>query len=142
MKKHEKRLYLENGISQQFMLLYILGNTAFTIFTVNNRDVDSQLGIFILLNIFLTLLAFLTAVRQKTYAIRWSYAGIALAVFHFARILWIPEEIVNPMRIFLITLLIVTGVLAFLGSLLCIRRSQERQNFIIENNIDIAILQQ
>ena len=142
MKKHEKRLYLENAMSQQFMLLYIVGNVGFTIFTVNNRNVDYQLGIFILLNIFLTLLAFLTAVRQKTYAIEWSYVGFALAVFQFVRLLWIPEEIVNPMRFFLILLLIVTGGLAAMASILCIRRSRERQNFIIENKIDIATLQQ
>ena len=141
MKKGEKRLYRVNSISQQLLLLYILGNTAFTIFAVNNRDVDYQLGIFILLNIFLSLLAFLTAVRQKVYAIQWGYVGIALAVFQFARMLWIPEEIVNPTRFLLIALLIVTGVLAFVGSLLCIRRSQERQKFILENKIDIATLQ-
>jgi len=141
MKKGEKRLYRVNSISQQLLLLYILGNTAFTIFAVNNRDVDYQLGIFILLNIFLSLLAFLTAVRQKMYAIQWGYVGIALAVFQFARMLWIPEEIVNPTRFLLIALLIVTGVLAFVGSLLCIRRSQERQKFILENKIDIATLQ-
>jgi len=141
MKKGEKRLYQVNSISQQLVLLHILGNTAFTIFAVNNRDVDYQLGIFILLNIFLSLLAFLTAVRQKVYAIQWGYVGIALAVFQFARMLWIPEEIVNPTRFLLIALLIVTGVLAFVGSLLCIRRSQERQKFILENKIDIATLQ-
>ena len=142
MKKHEKRLYQENSISQQLMLLYILGNTVFTIFYVNNMDVDSQLGIFILLNIFISLLAFLTAVRQKTYAIQWGYVGIALAIFQFIRMLWIPEEIINPMRIFLVALLIVTGLMVLVGSLLCVRRSRERLNFIIENNIDIATLQQ
>ena len=141
MKKGEKRLYQENSISQQLMLLYILGNTAFIIFAVNNRDVDYQLGLFILLNVFLSLLAFLTAVRQKMYAIQWGYVGIALAVFQFARVLWIPEEITSPMRFLLIALLIVTGVLAFVGSLLCMRRSQERQKFILENKIDIATLQ-
>ena len=68
MKTSEKRLYVENSISQQGILLYILGNTVFTIFYVNHMDVDFQLGIFILLNIFLSLFAFLMAVRQKLYA--------------------------------------------------------------------------
>ena len=141
MKKHEKRLYQENSISQQLMLLYILGNTVFTIFYVNNMNVDHQLGVFILQNIFLSLLSFLTGVRQKMYAIQWGYVGVVLAVFQFTRMFWIPEEITNSLRFFLIALLIGTGMLVLVGSLVCIRRSQERQNFIIENDIDIAILQ-
>ena len=123
------------------MLLYILGNTVFAIFYVNNMNVDHQLGIFILQNIFLSLLSFLTGVRQKMYAIQWGYVGVVLAVFQFTRMFWIPEEITNSLRFFLIALLIGTGMLVLVGSLVCIRRSQERQNFIIENDIDIAILQ-
>lgn len=141
MKTHEKRLYQENSISQQLIILYILGNTVFTIFYVNSMDVSYKLGIFVMLNIFLSLLAFLTAVRQKVYAIKWGYVGVALAIFQFARFLWIPEEIVDPIRLRLIVLLIATGLSALAGSMICIRRSQERQNYIVDNNIDLATLQ-
>lgn len=142
MKTHEKRLYQENAVSQRLILLYIFGNTVFTIFYVNSMDVSYTLGIFVLLNIFLSLLAFLTAVRQKVYAIKWGYMGVMLSIFQFARLLWIPEEIVDPIRLRLIILLIATGVSAFAGSMICVKRSQERQNYIVENNIDLATLQQ
>jgi len=141
MKKSEKRLYLENSLSQQLVLLYIAGNTLFTIIYVNNMNVDVQLGVFIMLNIVLSLLAFLMAVRQKLYASQWGYMGIAIGVFQLARLLWIPEEITGSMRFFLAALLIATSISALAGSIICIKRSRERQKFIIENNIDLAILQ-
>lgn len=141
MKTSEKLLYTANTLSQQAILIYILGNTTFIIFHTNTMKVDVQLGIFVLLNIFLLLFAFLMSVRQKVYDLSWGYAGVALAVFQFARVLWIPMEIVGSMRVLLITLLIVTSLAAFVGSIICIKRSQQRQNFIVENNVDLATLQ-
>lgn len=141
MKTGEKRLYLENSLSQQLIVLYIVGNTVFTILFVNNTAVNFHLGNFILLNIVLSLTAFLMAVRQKMYNISWGYVGIAFALFQLARILWIPEEIVNPLRLLLVGLLIVTSVSALVGSIICIKRAQERQKFITDNNVDLAILQ-
>lgn len=141
MNNIEKRLYLENSRSQQLIMLYLLGNTAFTIFYVVNMAVDWQLGIFVMVNIFLSLLAFLTAVRQKMYAIQWSYVGLAMAAFQLIRLLWIPEELTGSLRVFLVALLIVTSVSAFAGSIICIKRSQERSKFIADNQIDLALLQ-
>ena len=141
MKTHEKRLYLENSLSQQLIMLYIAGNTLFTIVYVNHMNVNAQLGFFVMLNIGLSLLAFLMAARQKVYDIRWGYVGIALALFQFVRVLWIPEEITGSMRLLLVLLLIATGVAAFASSVICIRRTQERRNYIVDNNIDIASLQ-
>ncbi|MBE2220711.1 MAG: hypothetical protein IAF02_04180 [Anaerolineae bacterium] len=142
MKIHEKRLYLANSLSQQLILLYIAGNTLFTIVYVNHMAVDVQLGVFVMLNIFLSLVAFLMAARQKVYAIRWGYAGVAMALFQFARMLWVPEEITGTMRIFLMALLVATALSALAGSIICIQRARERQNYIVDNNIDLASLQQ
>ena len=141
MNNFEKRLYLDNARSQQLIMLYLLGNTVFTIFYVVNMAVDAQLGIFVMLNIFLSLLAFLTAVRQKMYDIQWGYVGLAMAAFQLVRLLWIPEELTGSLRIFLIALLIATSISAFAGSMFCLKRSQERQKFIRDNNIDLALLQ-
>ena len=141
MNKHEKLMYLENSLSQQLIMLYILGNTVFTIFYVVNMAVDAQLGVFSMLNIFLSLLAFLTAVRQKTYAVQWGYIGIALAVFQLVRLLWIPAELTGSLRLFLMALLIVTSGFAFAGSFICIKRFQEREKYMVENHINLALLQ-
>lgn len=141
MKKHEKLLYQENSISYQLMLMYILGNTAYILIYVNKMDVDYQLGFFVILNIFISLLSFLIAVRQKLYVLQWGYVGIAVAAFQFIRLLWIPEEIVNPFRLLLSTLLIATGTFALAGSILCVERSLAREKFIVENQIDLATLQ-
>ncbi len=141
MKTSEKRLFLENSISQQLTLLYIGGNALFTILYVNSMDVDAQLGIFIMVNIVLSLVAFLMAVRQKLYAADWGYVGIALAAFQFARFLWMPAEITGSMRVFLAALLLATGISVLAGSIICIKRSRERQKFIVENNIDLSLLQ-
>ena len=141
MSKSEKRLYLDNSLSQQLIMIYIAGNTIFTILSINNMTVDVQLGIFILLNIALSLVAFLMAVRQKMYANLWGYGGLAFAAFQFARLLWMPEEIVGNVRFFSAALLIGTGISALVGSIICIKRSQERREYIVENNIDLATLQ-
>jgi hypothetical protein len=142
MSKNEKRLYMENGTSQSLVLLYIVGNTIFTIFYVNHMFVTSDLGRFVLLNIALSLIAFLMAVRLKTYVMRWAYFGIVLAIFQLLRLFWIPVEITNPMRLGLQLLLIGSAGCLFAASVVCIKRATERQNYIIENNIDLATLQQ
>lgn len=141
MNKNEKRLYLDNSLSQQLIMLYILGNTVFTIFYVVNMGVNAQLGIFVMLNIFLSLLAFLAAVRQKMYAIQWGYVGIAMSIFQIIRLLWMPAELTGSLRILLIALLIATSGFALAGSIICIIRSNGRKKFINDNNIDLALLQ-
>ena len=141
MSNIEKRLYLENSRSQQLIMLYLLGNTAYTIFYVVNMDVDFQLGVFVMVNIFLSLLAFLAAVRQKTYVAQWGYIGLVMAAFQLIRLLWMPEELTGTLRIFLVALLIATSIFAFAGSIICIRRSQEREEYIRDNQVDLALLQ-
>ena len=95
MKAHERLLYQENSLSSQLIFLYILGNTIITIVYTNNMNVDMQLGIEVMLNIGVSLLAFLMAIKQKSYATEWGYIGLALAVFQLLRLLWVPEEIVR-----------------------------------------------
>lgn len=142
MTTAEKRLYLQNGTSQSLVLLYIVGNTIFTIFYVNHMPVTEDLGRFVMVNIALSLIAFLMAVRLKTYAVRWAYFGIVMALFQLLRLLWIPVEIVNPLRLGLQLLLIISAGLMIAASIICIKRATERQKFIAENNIDLATLQQ
>ncbi len=141
MNLSEKRLYVENYISQQLIFLWLAGNTAFTLLYVNNMNVTVRLGFFVMLNIALSLLAFLVAVRQRVYLINWGFIGLALGIFQFMRLFWIPEEIVGSVRLIIQALLIVTSAAAVAGSVICIRRSRERQQYIDENDIDLAIMQ-
>lgn len=141
MNTGEKRLYVENTLSQQLIMFWLAGNALFTIFFVNNMDVTVRLGLFVMLNIALSLFAFLVAVRQRIYLVQWAYAGIGLAIFQFARLFWMPEEIINPIRLYAQILLVATSVAALVGSVVCIQRSRERQRYIDENDIDRVILQ-
>lgn len=141
MKNKEILIYHQNTISQQLFMLYLLGNTAFTIFYANSTDVDKDLGLFIMLNIVLSLLAFLTAVRQRVYAMNWGYVGLAIGLFQIMRLMWIPEEIEGSLHLLLIGLLIATGSLAILGSVKCLQRTSDRDQYIRDNNIDLSILQ-
>jgi hypothetical protein len=141
MKNKEILLYQQNDISQQLFMLYLLGNTAFTIFFANSADVDKKLGLFIMLNIVLSLLGFLTAVRQRVYAMNWGYVGLVIGVFQILRLAWIPEEIVNPLRLILIGLLFVTGLLAIVGSVICLKRATGREQYIRDNDVNLLILQ-
>ena len=141
MNTGSKHLYVENSISQSLVLFWLAGNTVFTLLYVNNMAVTARLGFFVMLNIALSLIAFLVAVRQKNYMIYWGYTGLALGIFQFARLFWIPPEIVNPQRLILQILLIVTSAAAVIASIICIQRTQQRQKFIDDNNIDLAIMQ-
>ncbi len=141
MNASEKRLYVENSLSQQLILFWLAGNAAFTILTVNNMDVTVRLGFFVMLNIGLSLFAFLVAVRQKVYLINCAYAGIGLGLFQFARLFWIPAEIIDSPRLIIQILLIATSVAALVSSVICIQRSRERQKYIDDHNIDLAIMQ-
>ncbi len=141
MNASEKRLYVENTRSQQLIMLWLAGNTLFTIFYVNSMDVTARLGFFVMLNIALSLFAFLMSVRQKIYQPEWGYAGIGLAVFQFARLFWVPVEIVDTTRLLIQALLVATSVVALAASVICIQRSQERQKYIEDNNIDLALMQ-
>lgn len=142
MKSGEKWLYVENAVSQQLILFWLAGNTAFTLLTINSMDVTVRLGFFVMLNIALSLVAFLIAVRQKAYYAIWAYVGFALGLFQLARLFWIPAEIVNPIRLILQILLVTTGVAALIASYVCIQRSQERQQFIEQNNFDFATVEE
>ena len=141
MKNKEILLYSQNTSSQQLFMLYLLGNTAFTIFFANAATVDKDLGSFIMLNIVLSLLAFLTAVRQRVYAMNWGYVGLVIGIFQILRLLWIPEEIVNPLRLLMMVLLVATGSLAIIGSMQCLKRSSDRAQYIRDKGIDLSILQ-
>ena len=141
MNTGEKRLYVENHLSQQLILFWLAGNTIFTLLYVNNVTVSVQMGFFVMLNIALSLFAFLVAVRQRVYLIQWAYAGIGLAIFQLMRLYWVPEELVNPIKLYLQILLVATSLAALIGSIICIQRSQERQRYIDENNINPVILQ-
>lgn len=138
MKSGEKRLYVENTLSQQLILFWLAGNTVFTLLTINNMEVTVRLGFFVMLNIALSLLAFLIAVRQKNYLIQYAYIGFAFGLFQLARLMWMPPEIMGGMRLFLQAILIATGIAALVASYICLQRSQERQSFLDQNTFSFA----
>lgn len=141
MNNSEKRLYVDNSLSQQLILFWLAGNTLFTILFVNNMAVTARLGFFVMLNIALSLFAFLVAVRQKIYLIQWAYLGLGLAIFQFARLFWMPEEIVGSIRLIAQVLLVSTSVAALAASIICIQRSRERDAYIQEHGVTQAIMQ-
>ena len=81
MNTGEKRLYVENYPSQRLILFWLAGNTIYTLLYVNNVTATFQMGFFVMVNIALSLFAFLIAVRQRVYLLQWAYAGIGLAIF-------------------------------------------------------------
>lgn len=138
MKTGEKRLYVENTLSQQLILFWLAGNTIFTLLTINNMEVTVRLGFFVMLNIGLSLLAFLIAVRQKMYLTQYAYIGFVFGLFQLMRLMWMPPEIVGSMRLFLQVILIATGVAALVASYICLQRSREREKFLDQNKFSFA----
>lgn len=141
MSNPEKQLFLDNKLSQQLVVLFIICNTAYTIFHINGMDATFHLGNFIMVNIGLSLLSFLMAVQQKLYQSTWGYLGIAVAIFQIGRLFTMAPEIENPLRLFLQLLVIASGIFLLIGSVICIQRAKKRSEYIRENNIDLVRLQ-
>ncbi len=119
MNEGEKRLYVANSLSQQLILLYLLGNTLFTILYVNRMNVDAALGIFVMLNIFLSLVRFSDVCKAESIChelglcrdSRWLHFNSCVC-FGFR------QRLLIRCRIVIVALLILTSVAAFAASII------------------------
>jgi hypothetical protein len=133
LKKAEKMLFIQNKLGYTFVLLYLVFNTAYTIKILNSMTPNRFIAIEVMLNIVLSLLAFLAAVKIKNYLVQWAYVIVGLGVFEFVRILLIPNSISGSNLRYLIVTLALAGVFALIGSYITIQKNKLR-NQVIEQN--------
>jgi hypothetical protein len=119
MKKYEKLLYRANIIPSRLSMAYLVFNTFQTIITLNAVNVSVS-GIrimeIILLNIFLSFLAFITAAEIKRYSLPWSRAGLGIGLFQCLRSFFIPSGVSETARLYILLSLLISGCLLILSS--------------------------
>jgi phosphatidylserine synthase len=130
MKKNEKILYRKNNLGYSLIMVFISLNVVYSIFVLNNMDVNWELGIFIFVTILLLLFGFLMASKMLVYSIRWSYIALGVAVFQLTR-LFIGNYTFSSTQYFLLNLCIIASAIScFAGGLISIRRSLFRKQLL------------
>ncbi|MDF2698619.1 MAG: hypothetical protein K0Q49_175 [Haloplasmataceae bacterium] len=147
MSRKEKYLYQENRLGYSLVILFILINAVNAIVELNNMSIDKGLGITVFVNIIISLVTFLSAVKIKKYFINWTYFTFLLGLLQFYRIKFVPIETAEKVGkvIFfnfsvnkiLITCLITSGILAIIGALISFRKCIIRKRIIKRNLIKV-----
>jgi hypothetical protein len=135
MKQDEKKLYQNNILGYNLVMGFIILNTIYTIFTLKSMELNYNIGIFIMLNIVLSLLSFLDAVKVKSYSIMWSYITFFIGIFQILRFLLWENKFFNRGNIMLGIIYLLSIFCIFLSSFISLIRSKKRQKYI-NNNID------
>lgn len=134
MSKQERKLYQKNTTGYTLILLHVVLNVAYSIFSLNNMDTSLAIGVFIMITIGMLLLGFLTAVKVQNYSMIWSVAAIFIGVFQFSRIFFTTNTAENPLALVLDVLLIASAALFIAGGVVSVKNSKIRKNLVIKYN--------
>lgn len=121
--KAEKMLYQENKLGADLVIMFILLNMVFTIFNLRDMPIDTNIGIFTMYNILLSLAAFLASTKMRVYNSKWAYTFIAVAVIQCFRVLRIPTEYEAGFRSTLMAFVFASAVALVVGCVITIRRT-------------------
>ncbi|GKX29418.1 hypothetical protein SH1V18_18980 [Vallitalea longa] len=140
MKLDEKKLYQKNKIGYNLVLIFVILDTIYTIFTLKNMAIDYSIGIFIITNILLLMVGFLAAVKLRVYSLKWSYLSILMGVVQGIRFFFIPHELCGQVKMYLSLVLLASAVVVFIAGIVSTIKSNNRIHYINENNISEEVL--
>lgn len=135
MKKPERMLYQVNLKGYYLLIAFIALNTFYTVFILNEMDKDSQIGIFVMLTIFLILLGFFLAIKLKTYSVKWSYLTIIIGIFQGTRIVFTANNTEGALSLVLDLVLMLSALLCITGGVISLRKSKIRNKLILQSEI-------
>ncbi len=135
VNKNEKLLYQVNKFSYNLLLICIFLNTYYLITTLNNIAVGVGVGVVIITNIIYTLLAFLCAVKVKTYNGLWSKVCILMGIVQIIKLLTIPPEITGSTLNLIMLLLILSGLFYIVAALVSLNKIRIRST-LDHSNVD------
>ena len=129
MNKADKLLYQENKAGSNLVVLFVILNMAYTIYNLRVMPVDMNVGIFVMYNIVVSLLAFLASTKMRTYNKSWGYAGLVIAVVQLFRIIRLPDVYETGFYMTLVAMIVLSAVFMIAGSLITIRRSTIKNEY-------------
>lgn len=140
MKGYEKRLYQNNILGYNLVIGFVALNMIYCLFTLKNMALDYKIGIFIMTNIVLSLVSFLSAAKVKNYSILWSYITFVIGIFQLAR--YFLEKGIHQSKpaTYISMCLIMSIFFIFIGSLISIFRSTKRKNYVRKCNANIELV--
>lgn len=136
MKNIEKMVYQENKKGYNLIMIFIILNFSYMLKMLNNMPTTYRLGIFTMINILLLLLAFLLAVKVKTYSIMWSYIGFLVTFFQVLQMLSIKCFLGKDPELSMYIVLGLSVLFVALGSIISVKVSKERTQFMQEYEIN------
>jgi hypothetical protein len=133
MRHKERRLFQKNKIGFLLMLVFIILNTVFSIYTLNSMTQDYYLGTFTMQTIVLLLFGFLTAVKIQTYSsVWWCFAAVVMGLYQGSRVFF-TQTLMEGSQLFLFNIiLIVSAGFCIAGGILSAKWTKERQTIEIE----------
>lgn len=129
MNKADKLLYQENKTGSNFVMGFVMLNMAFTVYNLRVMPIDLNVGMFVMYNIFISLVGFLASTKMKIYHKKWAYAGLVIALAQLFRILSIPDVYESGFYMILVTMVVLSAVFMVAGSLITIRRSTIKEKY-------------
>ena len=130
MKNNERRLYQNNTTGYLLILLFIVLNIVFTIFTLNAMDKDLSVGIFVMMTIVLLLLGFLMVIKVRIYSMAWSVLAVCVGIFQFSRLFFTPGNLEGAMALFMNIILIVSALFCISGGLVSVINTKKRSSLL------------
>ncbi len=133
--KNEKLLYQTNKVSYNLLMLCVALNTYYLITTLNNINIGFSIGVIIVGNIAYTLLAFLCAVKVKTYDELWSKICIFMGFTQFFKLITLPSEIVGTAQVGLFAALLISGASYIVAAIISLNKIKLRST-LDHKNVD------
>lgn len=129
-----RNLYEDNKTGFTLVLLHIILNVVYSIFTIKNMETNYEVGIFIMTTIILLLLGFLTAVKVQKYSMPFSFVAIIIGLFQFTRPFFANNTASEGLTTTLNAFLILSGIVCVLGGIVSIRNARIRRQCVKDYN--------
>lgn len=129
MNNPEKMLYQVNKSGSNLVVIFILLNMLYTIVSLTYMPMTVFIGTFTIVNIIISLAAFLGSTKFKVYNIKWAYAGLVGAVAQAIRFIEIPSVFDSGLRSMLFITLEVSAICLLVGSIITIKKSRIKTSY-------------
>lgn len=134
MNNGEKLLYQNNNLAYNLIIGFILINTIVMIIVLKSMTINIRVGSFILFNIILSLISFLLSIKVKKYSVNWAIFGICIGALQSVRSFTLPQLPNEGTNKLLVTLSIISSVLAITGGIVTIIKGKLRNRFLLQRN--------
>jgi hypothetical protein len=97
--------------------------------------VNLRIGSFVMLNIILSLVSFLLAMKVKKYSMSWGVFSIILGVLQFSRSFILPESASGGTNRAAVILTIASSLFAMAGGIVTIIKTTVRRNYLANRKV-------